>query len=242
MHRQAPARCFPIVLALAILAACGAGAGAGAAEWTLKEGAAIPGELVEFDFGEKRAVFRDPGGQLHPVPAEELSPDSRWRLLASPAFARSFPSDRWTREQGTFLFFATIGPVGCLLVSFYLCALILFKDGSLLRALAGWVGSALLGGFLMGFYLYLSARSPASATGILLLGGVISTVFLSVYISAVYRSTMAAGLKILFLHLFGAFFFLLILALAGRKFVQVFDCEDFIKTQIMIPAGVLPNE
>jgi hypothetical protein len=213
-----------------------------AADWTLKGGDPIPGELSSFDFGEKRAVFEKPDGGSHAVPSEELSADSRWRLLISPQFARSFPPDRWTSEQGRYIMTAIAVPVLCLLVSFYVCALIIFKSCNPFRALAGWFGSALLGGFLMGFYLVLSARSPASATGILLMGVVISAALLSVYVSIIYHTTAMDGLKVLILHVCGAFFFLMLTVLAARKATQTFDFESFIKTEIMIPVGLLPKE
>ncbi|MCB1079834.1 MAG: hypothetical protein KDM64_18595, partial [Verrucomicrobiae bacterium] len=67
-------------------------AAAWTADWTVKGGESIPGELKSFEFSEKRAVFETGAGETHTVPAEELSADSRWRLLVSPQFAQSFPA------------------------------------------------------------------------------------------------------------------------------------------------------
>ena len=217
-------------------------AAAWTADWTVKGGESIPGELKSFEFSEKRAVFETGAGETHTVPAEELSADSRWRLLVSPQFAQSFPADRWTSEQGRYILYAISAPVLCLLLSFYVCALILFKTGNPVKAIAGWFGSALLGGFLMAFYLYLSSRNSSSATGILLMGSVVCAVLLSVYVSIIYRSSTFEGFKLLILHVCGALFFLLLTVLAAKKTTQVFDFEPFIKEKIMIPVGLLPME
>jgi hypothetical protein len=213
-----------------------------AADWTLKGGEKIKGELSSFDFQEKRAIFRGSDGKDHPVPSEDLTADSRWRLLVSPQFARSYPADRWTSEQGRFLFLASIVPSMCLLVSFYACALLLLKSGSIGKALGGWLGSALLGVFLMSFYLFLSGRNPASAKGVLIGGSLISALVLSFFISIVYQTTTLNGLKMLLLHVFGAFLFLLLAVVGFRKATQVFDFESVIEEKIMIPVGLLPKE
>jgi hypothetical protein len=235
-------RIGPVMLgALAALALFPSTAAVGAV-WTLKGGQPAPGEAAEFDFSEKRVVFRDTKGREHPVPVEDLSADSRWRLLVSPAFARSFPEDRWTGEEIRYLMLAVSVPSACLLVSFYGCALLLLKNPSPFQALAGWFGSALIGGFLMGFYFFLSERTPGSATPILAVGFLISTAALSFYVSIVYRTTTFQALKLLVLHLFGAFLFLLFSVLALLKTTQVFDLEIFMKQSIMIPVGLLPKE
>lgn len=213
-----------------------------AADWTLKGGEKIEGELSSFDFEEKRALFLGTDGREHPVPTEDLSADSRWRLLVAPAFARGFPSDRWTSEQGRFLFLASIVPSICLLVSFYLCALLLLKSGSVWKALGGWFGSALLGAFLMSFYLFLSGRDPGSAKGVLIGGALVSVFVLSFFISIVYQTTTVNGLKMLLLHVCAAFLFLLLAVAAIRKTTQVFDFESIIEDKIMIPVGLLPRK
>lgn len=244
MRPPVPSRRIPglpagIVCALALILGIPS---ADAADWTLKGGEVIPGELSKFDFSEKRVIFEKPDGGSNAVPSEELSADSRWRLLISPQFARCFPADEWTSEQGRYILTLITAPVLCLLVSFYVCAMILFKTGNVFRAVAGWFGSALLGGFLMGFYLVLSTRSPASATGILLMGVLISAALLSVYVSIIYQSSALEGLKLLVLHVCCAFFFLMLTVMAARKVTQVFDFEPFIKNNIMIPVGLLPTE
>ncbi|MCB1065703.1 MAG: hypothetical protein KDN20_22640 [Verrucomicrobiae bacterium] len=210
--------------------------------WTERNGQAVAGELHQFDFTEKVAVFQDEDGKLRSIPAEELSTDSRWRLLVSPIFSRSFPKDEWTPEQSRFLVVAVTGPVIFLLISFYLCALVLLKNGNPLLALAGWFGSALLGGFLMSFYLVLSSRSSGSAGGVLILGAIICAGLLSVYVSAIYKTTTWEGLKLLVVHVFGAFFFLALTIITIQRTSQSFDFESVINEKIMIPVGLLPKE
>ena len=213
-----------------------------AADWTLIDGTTVPGELQRFDFSEKRAIFEKPDGGSRAVPTEELSPASRWRLLLSPVYKRGFPEDDWTPQQGRYIAYLLAVPVACLLLSFYLCAIILFKQGNPLKALAGWFGSALLGGFLMSFYLYLSGRSSNSATAILVGGAVVCAVLLSVYISVIYRSTTFEGFKLLALHVFGALLLLFLVVLTGQRIMQSFDFEQVIQEKIMIPVGLLPAE
>lgn len=213
-----------------------------AADWTLTDGTVVPGELQRFDFTEKRAIFEKPDGGSRAVPTEELSPASRWRLLLSPAYNRGFPEEQWTPEQGRYYACLLAVPIACLLLSFYICAIVLFKQGNPLKALAGWFGSALLGGFLMSFYLYLSHRNATSATAILVGGAVVCAVLLSVYISVVYHSTTFEGFKLLALHVFGALLLLFLVVLTGQRLMQAFDFEQVIKERIMIPVGLLPKE
>ncbi len=210
--------------------------------WETGNGEAIPGELVRFEFEEKVAIFQDEEGRQESVASGELSADSRWRLLLSPVFARSFPTEEWAPEQTRYLVFAIGGPILFLLISFWICALILLKKANPLRALAGWFGSALLGGFLMGFYLVLSARSPGSATGILIGGSLICLVLLSLYVSAIYHTSTFEGFKLLVFHVFGAFFFLALTLIALRQLTQTFDLEPVIREKIMVPVGLLPEK
>lgn len=213
-----------------------------AGNWTTRDGAEIAGDPTRFDFEEKSLVFADADGRQNAVAARELSNDSRWRLLLSPTFSRSFPEDRWSPEQIRYVQLAVAGPVLLLLVSFWICAIVLFKNANPLRAFAGWIGSALLGGFLMGFYLMLSGRSPGSTTGILLFGIVLSAGLLSVYVSAIYKTSTLEGLKLLVLHVFAAFFFLAIGLVTLRQVTEAFHLEKLVEEKILVPVGMLGEE
>ncbi|MCB1232692.1 MAG: hypothetical protein KDN19_20780 [Verrucomicrobiae bacterium] len=236
--RSIPALILTAVTVALLLPPAARAAGSG---WERADDTAIEGDLVRFDFEAKKAVFGDEEGRLEEIPTEELSADSRWRLLMSPVFARSFPSDRWTPEQTRYLTYAIAGPVIFLLISFWICAAILFKTANPIRAVAGWVGSALLGGFLMGFYLVLSGRSPGSATGILIGGSLVSLVLLSLYVSAIYQVTTVEGFKLLVFHLFGAFFFLALTLLTIRQLTHSFDLEPIVREHVMIPVGIISD-
>lgn len=237
----APSRVVHATLLIGLLALAPAPASM-AGDWTTRDGSVIEGDPERFDFVEKHLIFGDADGRQQVVAAGELSNDSRWRLLLSPTFTRSFPDDRWSPEQMRYVQLAVAGPVLLLLLSFWICAIMLFKNANPLRAIAGWIGSGLLGGFLMFFYLMLSERSPNSATGILIFGLLLSTALLSVYVSAIYGTSTFQGLKLLVLHVFAAFFFLAIGLIAVRQVTEVFHLEDLVEKRILIPVGMLPGE
>lgn len=220
----------------------GAEAGAAAEGWTNHQDEPIAGELSAFDFQSKEAVFEDEDGRRTAVPTSELSEDSRWRLLISPIFARSFPGDRWTPQQKRYFFLAGLGPSLTLLISFYLCALILFKNGNPLRAIAGWCGSVLLGGFLFGFYVSLSNRNPTSAVGVLVFGALVCLAVLSLYVSVIYGNGFVDGLKLLLLHVFGGFFFFAIALFVIQRVSLSFDLNPIVEERIMVPVGLLSDK
>lgn len=232
-----------LIAAVLLLLLAGPGSAFGAdSGWTTQEGESIPGDLVRFDFESKEAIFQiSEGASENPVPTADLSPDSRWRLLMSPIFSRSFPTEEWAPEQTYYLTLAIGVPIFFLLLSFWICAAILLKKLNPLRALAGWFGSAVLGGFLIGFYLVLSARSPGSATGILIFGALLSLFLLSMYVSAIYHVSTMEGFKVLICHVFGAFFFLALTMLTVSQLTKSFDLEPVVQERIMIPVGIIPE-
>ena len=238
-----PASChralIPGLLLGCLVLMLGTESGIAAGGWSTAAEEAIEGELTAFDFESKTAVFEDADGRRTSVPSAELSAESRWRLLLSPTFARSFPEDSWTPQQRRYLFLAGLGPSLTLLVSFYLCALILFKNGNPLRAIAGWCGSVLLGGFLFGFYVSLSSRNPTSATGVLIFGALVCLAVLSLYVSVIYGNSFVDGLKLLLLHVFGGFFFFAIALFVLQRVSLSFDLEPVIEQRILIPVGLL---
>lgn len=215
--------------------------GQAAGEWTSSEGEEFDGRLIGFDFESKRALFETAEGKRSEVSTRDLSQSSRWRLLLSPTFSRSFPEDDWTQEQRYYLLLATLGISLPLLASFYLCALILFKNGNPLRAISGWIGSVLLGGFFGTFYLILSAKNPSTATGVLVFGGSVSLGVLSLYVSVIYSTSFINGLKLLVLHLFGAFLILAVSLLVLQRVSLAFDLSPLIDARVMIPTGILSD-
>jgi len=171
--------------------------------WSTQHGASrisLEAELVRFDFANKEIICRDRKGTEHRLPTIDLDTRSRAQLLFSAAFIRSYPTESFSREQGALILLAVGLPAAFLLAGFFLGAMVVMKSFNPLRAVIGWVGSVVLGAFLISFYVMLSNRSPEAATGISIFGFLVVSGLLSLYVSIIYRTTLWKAFKLLLLH------------------------------------------
>ena len=175
--------------------------------WSKRHGdsrIALEAELIRFDFENKAIICRDRNGTEHRLPTRDLDTRSRTQLLFSGTFIRSYPAEGFPREQGAFILLATGLPAAFLLAGFFLGAMVVMKSFNPIRAVIGWVGSVVLGAFLVSFYVMLSNRSPEAATGITIFGFLVVSGLLSLYVSIIYRTTLWKAFKLLLLHFFVA--------------------------------------
>ncbi|MCB1235148.1 MAG: hypothetical protein KDM91_08765 [Verrucomicrobiae bacterium] len=227
-----------LIPAFLLLGLPAAGRAAVLQTWYLKPDRTIEARLVSFDFETKEAVCLDPEENEIRLPTAAMDLKSRMQLLLSPVFVRGYPGDRWTREQVFYVFLAVGSPALFMLVSFYLCAMLLMKSVNPFKTLIAWFGSLLLATFLMSFYVFMSAREPESATSILTFGSLVVTALLGLFVSIIYRTTMWRGLKLLLLHLFGAFFLILVTVLVAGNVGTTSEMDRWMEQRVFTPVGL----
>jgi hypothetical protein len=211
-----------------------------AEHWKDNKGRVVPATLEKFDFEGKTLICtHEDGRELH-IPSNSLSLVSKLQLFFSPKFFRSFPEDRWTAGQGLYFFILIGVPAYFMLISFYLCGCVICRKFNPAYAFGGWFGSVLLGGFLAGFYFIFSERNPGSAMVIFIIGSVVISVLLSVFISIVFKTTTMNGFLLLVTHFAGAFLLLFLTVLVIGNIFEPVEVESFLDRRIFTFTGLLP--
>lgn len=215
-------------------------ASAAGEQWKDEKGRVVNATLEKFEFDTKTLICtHEDGRELH-IPSKSLALVSKLRLFFSPKFFHSFPDDHWTPAQGLYFFILFGIPAWFMLISFYLCGCVICRKFNPGYAFGGWFGSVLLGGFLAGFYIIFSERNPGSAMTIAIMGSVVISVLLSVFISIVFKTTTSNGFLLLFTHFAGAFFLLFLTVLIAGNLFEPAAIESFLDRRVFAFTGLLP--
>lgn len=173
--------------------------------WDLESGEKLDGVPTAFDFNEKSAVFFNRLSQLErSVPVGELSLRSRQKLLISPVFHRSYPDGgNWPDGKRRLLLFALLAPTVSLFLGFWLAGWFVAGKFNPVLALFGFLGSWLVGGLLIFCYL-MFAEMTENKTVVMAGGVVVSTIFVAIFVSAVYSCSFFKGLAVFILQTLAA--------------------------------------
>jgi len=211
-----------------------------AAGWFDAGGQRIEGRPVEFDFASKELRFEQADGATAGRPTSELSFRSRQRLFLSPLFLESLPgSDFSNPERRHYLFVLVLTPAVFLLAGFWIAAMLLARKAHPLRALAGFLGSWIIGTLFVVFYVYFAHRFGGGFKTTLV-GVAMGLVALAFLISAIYHCTVFKGLLIFLAQGFaGGFLFLVTLAFSEAVFGES-TVSHFWEERVFIPTGLMP--
>ena len=127
-----------------------------------------------------------------------------------------------------------------MLISFYLCGCAICRRFNPMYAFGGWFGSVLLGGFLAGFYVIFSEKNPGSAMAISIMGSLIISVLLSVFIGIVFKTTSMNGFLLLATHFAGALLILFLTVLVVGNLFEPEAIETFLDHRVFTSTGLLP--
>ena len=168
--------------------------------WSVGDAPPVEAELQSFEFAEKTVTLKGADGVDATVATADLALSNRIQLVLSPVFVSGYPKDNWTPQQTRFVLLATLVPAFYFLFAFWMAAAILLKRANPLRALLGFGGGWLLGLLLVGTYVIMGARIGQSVGMIAIAGFLATSIFVSVYISAIYETSTWNGFKLFGFH------------------------------------------
>ncbi len=187
-----------------------------APKWNTRSGQVVEGELEAFDFDRKVAVLRnDVHGEIH-VPTSDLDFAARKKILFSSAFHQSFPKGKSSIEQANILLILAFSPAILFLIGFWIAGLVFTKRWSPFKAIIGFFGGWVVAVILMVCYFKFAASSPGNEKVLLIVGGLVAVVAVSVFVSAIYRCSIVTGFYIFVSH----FFFSILVAVGLNYYLQ----------------------
>ena len=210
--------------------------------WSVGDSPPVEAELRSFSFAEKTVTLENSDGKEVTVATADLVLSNRIQLLLSPTFVSGYPKDNWTTQQTMFVLIATLVPAFYFLFAFWMAAAILLKRANPVRALLGFGGGWLLGLLLVGTYVIMAARIGQSVGLIAIAGFVATSIFVSVYISAIYDTSTWNGFKLFGFHLILAVCLLLISSFTVSALVDEWKLDDLLTKTVFEPVGMVATE
>ncbi len=212
--------------------------------WTTKDGQVQTADAMDFDFESKVLILENPEtGARSRTETTKLVRNDRIRLLFEPAFHSALngrtPEISAARRYLLCIFAFT--PAILLFAGFWIAGWLVGGSASPIRAFFGFLGGWACGVLFMFFYFMLSARNGGSS-GILWFGAAISSIFVSVFVSAVYKCKTLKGFAIFFAHLAAAIFLTTILLFVCENFIPSESTNDFLDRNLFEPVGLISVE
>lgn len=208
--------------------------------WKLESGQKVRGKAVSFDYEQKSLGVEDAvTKKISQIPVESLSLRSRQRLLFSPLFHESYPTEGgWPEEKYYLLRLAIFSPMAALLVGFWIGGILITKKYNPVRAILGFFGAWMIGGLFIFFYLFFAGRF-GGGIGTVLFGAFLGTVFLSFFISIVYTCNVWKAFQIFLLQIVAAV--ILSIATLGLTefFVPLEERTSFWGEHVFAPTGMM---
>jgi hypothetical protein len=207
--------------------------------WQVGDSPPVEAELKSFDFAAKTVTLKSAEGSEATVATADLSLSNRIQLLSSPAFVAGYPKDDWTPQQTRFVILSSVFPAIFFLLGFWLAAAILLKRANPIHALVGFGGGWMLGLLLVGTYVILGARIGQSVTAIAIAGFIVTSIFVSVYISIIYKTSTSKGFQLFGLHLVLAVCLLLISCFTVSMAVEEETLDRTMTVFVFQPIGMM---
>lgn len=209
------------------------------AGWELKTGETIDGVPARFDFEDKTITFFNRLSESQrEVASDELVLRSRQRLLLSPVFHRSYPDEgNWVDEKRKLLSFAFLTPAISLFVGFWLAGWFVTGKFNPVLAVFGFLGSWLIGCLLVFCYLMFAEMSD-SKNAVIVGGATVSTIIVSIFVSAVYSCSFLKGMAVFLLQTLAAICVTALGMLAFSLAVPDITEETIWTEHVFIPVGL----
>lgn len=208
--------------------------------WNLESGQKIRGKAASFNYEKKSLGVEDAvTGKISQIPVEDLSLRSQQRLLLSPLFHESYPTEGgWPEEKYYLLRLAIFSPMATLLIGFWIGGILITKKFSPFRAILGFFGGWMIGGLFIFFYLFFAGRF-GGGTGMVLFGGFLGTIFLSFFISIVYLCSVWKAFLIFMFQIVAAILLCVAVVALTEFFVPLPEREAFWGEHIFVPVGMM---
>jgi len=232
---------LPLLAALVLLAP--ALAAEGAVAWYDVEGQRIEGRPVAFEFETKTLRFETADGGEVLRTSSELSFRGRQRLFLSPLFLQSLPEARGGSEggaeRGRYLLILVLTPALFLFAGFWVAALLVARKAHPLRAVAGFLGSWIVGSLFVLFYVFFAQRFGGGFK-VTLVGVGLGLVALSFLISAIYHCGVFEGLLVFLAHyVAGGFLFVVTIAFSEAMLGESRTSQMW-EERVFVPTGLMP--
>lgn len=206
----------------------------------LRDGTKVPGNVIGFDFETKHLTLEDPVSlDTSNVPARDLSLRSKQFLLLSPVFHRSYPDeDQWPEEKVTLTAYGILAPIAVLLAGFWIAGWLIGGKFNPVRAFLGFFGGWIVGTLFVVFYLFFAARFD-KGIAVVGIGFVLASVFVPMFVSAIYQCSFFRGLGVFLFHLVAAACLTAIGLVACEIFIPPDQLENWWNVRVFQPVGLI---
>lgn len=211
-----------------------------AGKWTTYDGQSVEADVINFDFATKMVTVEDPETQARTdYNTKDLDFSSRRQLLFSPVFHQSFPATGliWPREKMWLFGLAIVSPILLLIIGMWVAGVFIARRFNPFSAVGAFLGSWIAGVILMVCYLVFAQKG--GGTSIIYIGGLVGTMVMALFISAMYRTSFLKGVLIFIFHLLFAGFFAFVLIYKMEKFVPPDQVSAFWDSWVFIPTGLM---
>ncbi len=212
-------------------------------DWSRQGKEMLRGELTAFDFESKVLTIKESdSGEETSFPSSQLDSRSRWFLLFSQQFLGSILQQDYRSEHLHLAIVFIALPAALYLVTFWLAALIVTGSLNPLRTVIALPGAWFLSGLLIVFYEFMIGRYPQNMTSICILGGIVTLVVASLFVSIIYHKTLFHGLTIILLHSILAPLLFFSAIYVSYRFGDTEKVDRFYTESLFVPAGMLEGE
>ncbi len=211
-----------------------------AATWRTYDGQTIKASVSSFDYENKMVTLENMDTQARAAyKTLDLDYKSARMLLVSPKFFQSYPKGRiWSKEQMTLVGIYLGSPIILLIVGMWLAGLFIAKRFNPFSAIGAFIGSWIAGAILLICYMIFASKSSGNGTMFIVLGALIATLVMSLYISAIYKTTFFRGFFIFIGHLFFAALIGFLLIYGTDTLLAEGDVSQFWNQWIFRPVGL----
>lgn len=210
-------------------------------EWKTQDGQVQTAEIVDFDFNTKSLILENPEtGSRSKMQSSDLDREGKLRLLFQPAFHAALngrtPEISAARRYLLGIFAFT--PAIILYAGFWIAGWLVGGTANPIRALIGFFGAWITAIIFMLCYFMLSART-GGGSGVLWFGAGVASVFVSIFISAVYGCKVWKGFVIFLAQFFTTLLLGAILAFTVDRLLPEESVNKALEVYLFRPAGVL---
>lgn len=207
--------------------------------WSIGGESTVEAELRSFDFAGKTVALVDEDGREHPVATADLSLQNRVQLLLSREFVNGYPRDHWAPQQTRYVVLWALVPSFYFLFGFWLSAALLLKKANPLSAVIGFVGGWMLAVLLIGGYVMFASRAGDAVIFIMMSGIGVAALFVSVFISVIYKTSTGNGFLVFFCHLFLAVVLMAISSFTVSHTISPAKLDQLMTRHVFVPVGMM---
>ena len=142
-------------------------------------------------------------------------------------------------EKSNLMIFFIFAPALFFFVGFWIAGFIFTKRWSPLKAILGFFGGWIVGAILMFCYIMFASKSSGNAMTLLIAGALVAVFAVSVFVSAIYRTSILNGVYIFVCQLFLGFGLAFGLSVYIEKKVDPQSLDQKSEDWLFRPVGIL---